>query len=102
MTTKTKTKTTKTKTKTTPTPGTLEIVVLPGRWMYRGYVEEIREGAIVRSLIIRDAWCIRVWGTTRGLGQIAVEGPTPSTVLDYYHIVRVDDMTGVHRILCRQ
>ena len=31
---------------------------------------------------VRDASAIRIWGTTKGLGEIAEGGPTAKTVLD--------------------
>ena len=43
----------------------------------------------VGAVVTEGAWCIitdgrtvRTWGTDRGLGQLAEEGPRPNTVLD--------------------
>ena len=49
----------------------------------------------VGDVVIDDYWCvisdarnIRYWGTERGLGQLALEGPTPKTKLDIVGVVR--------------
>ena len=39
--------------------------------------------------VISGAKNIRRWGATKGLGQLAIEGPTPSTVLDEAGTVRI-------------
>ena len=39
--------------------------------------------------IITDGRNIRYWGTTRGLGQLALEGPTKDTKLDPITTVRI-------------
>lgn len=39
---------------------------------------------------LTSAHNIRKWGTTAGLGQIAIHGPTPGTVLDPVGIVVFD------------
>lgn len=38
---------------------------------------------------VKDARIVRVWGTDKGLNQLAVEGPRPNTKLDMPADVRV-------------
>jgi hypothetical protein len=45
--------------------------------------------------VLTEARCIRRWGTTRGLGQIALEGPTPDTILDDVGTVRIHPLAVV-------
>lgn len=57
--------------------GRLKIVVLDRGWIVVGRVS-YSDG----WTIIVDASVIRNWGTSRGLGEIADNGPTDKTVLD--------------------
>ena len=54
----------------------LQIVVLDRGFVYIGRVESDDDW-----IYIKDALNIRVWGTTKGLGQL-VSGPTSDTKLD--------------------
>ena len=54
------------------------IYVLQSRWVLIGEVIPC-EGDLVQ---LSDASVIRRWGTTKGLGEIALKGPTKNTVLD--------------------
>ena len=48
---------------------------------------------------LHDASVIRVWGTTKGLGELAANGPTTYTKLDpCYGIVEFDYLTVVASI----
>jgi len=47
---------------------------------------------------LSDASCIRKWGTTNGLGELAVKGKQPNTVLDFCGVVDIP-MTSVVAIL---
>jgi energy-converting hydrogenase Eha subunit C len=49
---------------------------------------------------LREASIIRVWGTTRGLGQIALCGPTKETVLDPVGTVFIPTHAVIMRITC--
>jgi hypothetical protein len=71
------------------------IVVLTQGFVYMGNIE-VADGWIT----IRDAKNIRVWGTTKGLGELAITGPTKSTVLDLAGYVRAPLTSLVHTILC--
>jgi len=54
------------------------IVVVSAGWVFVGTPEVAPKG--YRKL--GNASVIRVWGTTNGLGEIAMNGPTTKTVLD--------------------
>jgi len=67
-----------------------KIVVVQSGWVFVGDV--VVENSYVK---ITDARNIRVWGTTQGLGELALRGPTKETVLDDYGVVTVP----VHAVL---
>ncbi len=48
----------------------------------RGFVFVGRAAVTEGWLRLVEASCVRRWGTTRGLGQLATEGPQPATKLD--------------------
>jgi hypothetical protein len=54
-----------------------KIVVLQNGWIVTGKFST--QAGLYR---LTDAAVVRRWGTTRGLGELAINGPTPSTVLD--------------------
>ena len=56
--------------------GEIQIVVIDRGFVYVGRTEWDGD-----MLIIRNAKNIRVWGTSKGLGEL-VNGPTSKTVLD--------------------
>ena len=60
------------------------IVVADRGWVYVGDVEH--DG---KWCTLTGADCIRWWGTTKGLGEIASGGPTNSTKLDPVGTVRI-------------
>lgn len=57
--------------------GEIKIVILQRGWVMVGRFE--RKGD---DCFLHDACVIRNWGTTKGLGEIALGGPTSSTKLD--------------------
>lgn len=74
--------------------GDAKIVILQRGWIMVGRLE--RKGS---DCILHNASVIRSWGTKKGLGEIAKNGPTKETVLDKcYGDVQFDYITMVASI----
>ena len=74
--------------------GDIKIVILQRGWVMVGRLE--RNGSECK---LHDASVIRAWGTTKGLGEIAKDGPTSNTKLDKcFGIVEFDYLTVVASI----
>jgi len=77
----------------------IRIVILQRGWVMVGeYV--ISEDGIHRSLL--KGYNIRNWGTTRGLGEIAMNGPTDKTVLDPVPEVEFHELTEIASLKCKE
>ena len=57
--------------------GNLKIMILDRGWVFIGLVRGFSGG-----FAIEEAHCVRYWGTTDGIGQLALSGPTDKTKLD--------------------
>lgn len=78
--------------------GPVKIVILQRGWVMVGRFE--RKGS---DCTLSNASVIRSWGTTKGLGEIAENGPTASTKLDKcYGVVEFDYLTVVATISCKE
>ena len=77
--------------------GSLQIVVLDKGFVYVGNTH-VADGWVK----IENAKCIRQWGTTNGLGQLASQGPQPKTILDPTPTVRAPLASLVHLIACEE
>lgn len=75
----------------------IKIAILQRGWVMVGYFS--REG---NDCTLTDASVIRVWGTTKGLGEIALGGPTSSTKLDKAGTVQFDYLTTVAILSCEE
>lgn len=74
-------------------PTKRQIVVLNRGWVVVGDYSEKGD-----DCTLENASIIRVWGTTKGLGELAEGGPTSSTKLDACPNVHFHKMTMVARI----
>jgi len=78
--------------------GDIKIVILQRGWVMIGRFE--KEGTECK---LHNASVIRVWGTTKGLGQLANEGKQKETILDKcYGLVQFDWLTVVAIIDCKE
>lgn len=53
-------------------------------------------------VVIDDCACIRRWGTTKGLGQLAMDGPRKDTILDPQPRTTVHELQVVQMIDCEE
>jgi hypothetical protein len=74
-------------------PSKRQIVVLNRGWVVVGDYSEKEE-----DCMLSNASVIRIWGTTKGLGELAENGPTSSTKLDACPNVHFHKMTMVARM----
>ena len=72
-----------------------QIIIAQRGWVFYGDVT--RRGT---QIVIDDAFTVRRWGTTAGLGQIAIHGPTDETILDFTGTVSLHELTVVAAIIC--
>lgn len=72
-----------------------QIVIASRGWVFVGDVE--RSGD---DVTITNAQCIRRWGTTKGLGELASGGPKSATALDPMGTVRLHALAVVASIDC--
>ena len=70
-----------------------QIVIGERGWVWVGDVS--RQNG---DYILTNASVIRVWGTKRGLGELATQGKQPGTVLDPCGTVRVPEIAVIGRI----
>ena len=78
--------------------GNVKIVILQRGWTMVGRFE--RNGSDCK---LHNASIIRTWGTTKGLGEIAKDGPTSNTKLDStYGVVEFDYLTVIASIACEE
>lgn len=74
-------------------PTKKQIVILNRGWVVIGDISEDKD-----EFILSNASVIRVWGTTKGLGELAENGPLTNTKLDPCPNVRVHKMVVVARM----
>lgn len=73
------------------------IVIGTYGWVFTGYmVTDLND-----SIVLDDASVIRTWGTTKGLGQLALNGPTGDTILDQAGRTTVPKTSVVAVIECQ-
>lgn len=72
-----------------------QIVITEGSWNLIGPTKDTEYG-----IEMQEAAVIRVWGTTAGIGQIAINGPTDKTILDPCGTVHIPNHAVIMRIDC--
>lgn len=72
------------------------IYVLQARWVLIGEVASELAGVTT----LKDAAVVRAWGTTNGLGEIALNGPTSKTKFDPCGTVRFPASSVLFSIDC--
>lgn len=70
-----------------------QIVIGERGWVFVGDVR--RDGG---DYLLDNASVIRVWGTTNGLGELAMKGKQSKTVLDPCGTVRIPELAVIGRI----
>lgn len=84
-------------TKESSCPEGLSIVILQRGWVVIGDLSwKGKYGHLKNASVIRN------WGTTNGLGEIALNGPTETTKLDKCGVFKFHELTSVGIIDCNK
>lgn len=75
----------------------LKIVIGQRGWIFVGYYSENNEVAT-----IKNASVVRRWGTAKGLGELAVNGPLQNTKLDSCPTVKIPLINVLATIDCEE
>ena len=75
--------------------GEIRIVILQRGWVVVGRFSQVGS-----NCKLTNANIIRTWGTTKGLGEIAMNGPTSKTVLDRSPEINFHELTVIAMINC--
>ena len=73
----------------------IKIVILQRGWVVIGRYSEDGEYGV-----LNDAYVIRRWGTSEGLGQLALDGKQSETKLEKTGVIRFHKLTTVAEINC--
>ncbi len=74
---------------------TKQIVIAQRGWIFVGDVSRTET-----DVVIENAAVVRRWGTKKGLGQLAQDGPTEETRLDPCPAVRIHPLAIVATMDC--
>ena len=78
------------------TDSPVKIAILQRGWVFVGRFKKTGS-----DCLLENASCIRLWGTTKGIGEL-VKGPTSITKLDVCGNVRFNEMTIVALVDCEE
>lgn len=73
----------------------IQIVVLQRGWVVVGNFSQNKT-----ECKVTDGFVVRRWGTEKGLGQLANEGPKENTTLDPIPETKFHELTVVARMKC--
>ena len=77
--------------------GPQQIVIADRGWVYVGKARNDGD-----RLVVENARCIRRWGTTRGLGQLAETGPTSDTTIDPMGLLVIPMRAVIGILACKR
>ena len=73
------------------------VVILQRGWVSVGYLKKKGHDCILeKSAVIRN------WGTSNGLGEIVLNGPTSNTKLDKSGVTRFHELTSIAIMECNK
>ena len=73
----------------------MKICVLNRGWILVGHLEKDGD-----EFILVNGSVIRRWGTTTGLGELAIKGPLPETILDKSPLIKFNKSQLIFTISC--